>query len=179
MKRISLVCLFTVILSLVVPIIARGGVRFTWTAPTNNTDGTPLTDLAGYKLYKSSTPEIGYSQEGPDIVGTPPPITVDWNPTTPTDGTFYFVVTAFDVSGNESGRSNEVSVKYDNIAPGAPGNLTPTPIVAGVTIIFNQNFVMKGNIKDHKLDFTTVHFLSDGSPHSALPEALRERESSE
>ena len=75
----------------------------TWKAPTANTDGTSLTDLAGYKIYYG-TASGNYSQ------------TVDvGNVTSSTvsnlsDGTtYYFAVTAYDASGIGSGYSNEVS----------------------------------------------------------------------
>ena len=75
----------------------------TWNAPTTNSDGTPLTDLAGYKVYYG-TASGNYAQ------------TVDvGNVTTSvvsnlTDGaTYYFAVTSYDASGGESGYSNEVS----------------------------------------------------------------------
>jgi len=75
----------------------------TWNAPTTNIDGTPLTDIAGYKIYYG-TASGNYSQ------------TVDVGNLTNSgvsnlsDGTtYYFAVTAYDTSGNGSGYSNEVS----------------------------------------------------------------------
>ncbi len=32
-----------------------GTITLAWDAPTTNTDGTPLTDLAGYKIYYGPT----------------------------------------------------------------------------------------------------------------------------
>src|SRR5262249_36911538 len=37
--------------SINVVVIASGSVMLLWTPPTQNTDGTALTDLAGYKIY--------------------------------------------------------------------------------------------------------------------------------
>ena len=86
-----------------------------WTAPTTNEDGTPLTDLGGYRLYYGIAPGI-YS------------VTLDvGNVTTsivelPPDVRYYFAVTAYDTGGNESAFSNEVSkIKY--LDPAAPLNL--------------------------------------------------------
>lgn len=77
-----------------------------WTAPTLNTDGSPLTDLAGFIVYYGLTQGGPYTTEeqinDPAAVGL---ITQDISP----DGMYYFVVTAFDSSGNESAFSNEVS----------------------------------------------------------------------
>jgi len=72
-----------------------------WDAPTTNADGTALTDLAGYKIYYGASPG-SYS------------IVVDVGNTTSYDftnlptGTYYFVITAYDTSNNESSYSNEV-----------------------------------------------------------------------
>ena len=80
---------------------AYSSVTLNWTPPTTNTDGTPLTDLAGYKLYYG-TSSGNY--------GSP----IDVNNVTTytisnlTVGSYYFVVTAYDLSGNESDYSNEV-----------------------------------------------------------------------
>jgi hypothetical protein len=40
--------------------------------------------------------------------------------------TYYFVLTAFDEDGNESGYSNEMSAPIDFEAPGVPFSLTVT-----------------------------------------------------
>ena len=64
-------------------------------------------DLAGYKVYRSTTPGT-YSKA--NIIAT-----IGGNVTTyqaeklQFGTTYYFVVTAFDIAGNESGYSNEVS----------------------------------------------------------------------
>ena len=74
-----------------------------WTAPTTNTDGTPLTDLAGFKIYYGTTSGTYTSNvdtgnvTGYVING----LTVGL--------TYYFAVTAYDSAGNNSGYSNQVS----------------------------------------------------------------------
>jgi hypothetical protein len=76
-------------------------VTLTWDAPTTNADGTPLTDLAGYKVYYGTSSgnytmamDVGnvktYKYEGLQ------------------SGTYYFAATTYDTSGNESDYSNEV-----------------------------------------------------------------------
>jgi len=81
----------------------------------------PVTDqdLAAYRLYKSDQPGTYPSQPvitipaGTEIVM----IEVD-------DGTWYFVLTAIDHSGNESDPSNEVTTgELDTFPPGVPGML--------------------------------------------------------
>ena len=75
----------------------------TWGAPTTNTDGTPLTDLAGYKIYYG-TASRSYSQI--IDVGN---VTTSTISSLNNGATYYFAVTAYDALGIESGYSNEVS----------------------------------------------------------------------
>ncbi len=78
-------------------------VSLDWQAPSQNTDGTPLVDLKGYKLHYGNTSKA-YST------------TVDLN--TPgvqtymvdnlSSGTYFFAVTAYNAAGVESEYSSEV-----------------------------------------------------------------------
>ena len=74
-----------------------------WTAPATNTDDSPLTDLAGYKVYYG-TASRSYSQV--IIAGNSTAYTVA---NLAAGTTYYFATTAYDASGNESAYSNEVS----------------------------------------------------------------------
>lgn len=81
-------------------------VTFMWDIPTQNEDGTPLLDLAGFKLYQSA--ETG--------VYTTVPVSDIPNPGISTyvlegvgGGLWYYVVTAYNVDGLESDFSNEIS----------------------------------------------------------------------
>ena len=73
-----------------------------WDAPTTNTDGTELTDLAGYKVYYGTSPGTYDSIIDAEDVTT-------YTITDLSAATYYFAVTAYDEIGNESGYSNEVS----------------------------------------------------------------------
>ena len=82
---------------------ADGSITLSWTAPTQNVDGSPLTDLAAYKFYYGTSPG-SYSN---------PPVRVD-NPGITTfvignlaPGPYYVVATVVNSSGIESGFSNE------------------------------------------------------------------------
>jgi centrosomal CEP192-like protein len=84
-----------------------GSVTLSWTAPTTNRDGTPLRDLAGYRLYVDIKPPT--CPGGPFLaVASPTPApasaqTVSDHITGLTPATTYFAqVTAIDASGNES-----------------------------------------------------------------------------
>ena len=84
-------------------LIGIAQIRLAWDPPTTNADGTPLTDLAGYKIYYgTSSGNYGTSFD----VGNVTTYTL----TDLTKGQAYFIVaTTYDTSGNESGYSNEVN----------------------------------------------------------------------
>jgi len=87
-------------------------------------DANSESDLAGYKLYQGTATGV-YDSIVADIpVGTEI-VTVSNIP----DGTYFWVLTAYDLEGNESGPSNEVSATLDSVAPGAPTILNITAIV--------------------------------------------------
>jgi hypothetical protein len=75
-----------------------------WNPPTTNADGTPLVDLAGYKVYYG-TSSLNYPWNVD--VGNVTTYTID---TLTPEVTYFFAVTAYDTSGNESEFSNEVSL---------------------------------------------------------------------
>ena len=85
------------VFSISVEAISLGSATLSWSAPTQNEDGSQLTDLAGYKLYWGTTPG-SY------------PNTVTINNATVTTylvenlapGTYEFVATSFNTSGVES-----------------------------------------------------------------------------
>lgn len=103
-------------------------VNLSWNAPTTNADGTPLTDLAGYKIYYG-TSSGNYSQK--INVGN---VTTYKVTNLTSDNTYYFAVTAYDKSGNASKFSNEVSiVKYNlTVNKGGTGTGTVTSSPAGI-----------------------------------------------
>ena len=93
--------------------------RISWIAPTTNADGTPLTDLAGYRVYVGTAPGV-YGVATATVVQ---PATT-WPCGTLSNGQKYTVVTAVDLAGNESIRSTEVPFVLDTIAPAAPSEVT-------------------------------------------------------
>lgn len=81
-----------------------GSAKLAWTAPTTNTDGSPLSDLSGYRIYYGTAP----SSLGRRIdVNNPSAIT--WTVTDLAPGTWYFALTAVNNGGYESVRTNVVS----------------------------------------------------------------------
>ena len=71
-----------------------------WDAPITNADGTPLTDLAGYKIY------YGISSGDYSVIINVGNVTA-YRVRNLAPGTYYFAVTAYDKEGNESAYSNE------------------------------------------------------------------------
>jgi hypothetical protein len=78
-------------------------VSLSWTAPSTNSDGSPLSDLAGYKVYygPSSDSYIQSVDVGATAGATISSLSV---------GSWCFAVTAYDTSGNESSHSNSVCI---------------------------------------------------------------------
>jgi len=90
--------------SMTVEAIGLGSVTLEWVAPTERVDGTPLTDLAGFKVYWG-TESRSYTQS----------VEID-NPAVTTyvvdnlgPGTYYFATTALTEDGLESDYSNEAT----------------------------------------------------------------------
>ncbi len=84
-----------------------GSGTLTWDAPDTNANGTVLTDLAGYKVYYGTA--SGNYTEVKDV-GNVTTVSIDELPGIQS-GIWYFAVTAYDTSGNESDYSNEVSTE--------------------------------------------------------------------
>ncbi|MBK6348629.1 MAG: fibronectin type III domain-containing protein [Proteobacteria bacterium] len=75
-----------------------------WSAPTENEDGSPLTDLAGYRVY--------YGTSASDLskridVGNPATTSTVVQNLTP--GTWFFAISAYTQTGVESTRSQVAS----------------------------------------------------------------------
>ncbi len=84
------------------PAPVTGTASLSWSAPTQNADGSSLSDLNGYHVYFGTKPGVYTTQVD---VGKATSHDVDQL----TAGTYYFSVTAYDASSNESDFSNEVS----------------------------------------------------------------------
>lgn len=80
-----------------------GKATLSWDSPTANADGTPLTDLAGFKVYYGTS--SGNYNNFIDV-GNVSSYTLD---NIPPGTTTYFAITAYDTEGNESIFSNETN----------------------------------------------------------------------
>lgn len=104
------------------PCIKAKEVSLTWDPPTTNTDGTPLTDLAGYKIYyglSSGNYTDSIDVENNIVYGIYDLVV---------GLTYYFAVTAYDTSSNESDYSNEVSLLIEVLSY-PPVKLLESPFV--------------------------------------------------
>jgi hypothetical protein len=85
---------------------SAGVATLDWTPPTENTDGTALTNLAGYTVYYGTSPDSltkSIKVSNPGLTA----FTVTDLPA----GTWYFAVTSYSSTGVESGRTGTVSAK--------------------------------------------------------------------
>lgn len=90
-----------------------------WTPPTTNVDGTPLTDLTGYKVYVSKTSGNYAGVVGKDVglTATPTAPNVQVASLALTDGIYFVVITAYDKAGLESTFSNEGNFQLAHPSP--------------------------------------------------------------
>jgi carbon monoxide dehydrogenase subunit G len=104
-KRFSMGTVMFLTIILYTSALFAGDATLSWNPPTTNENNTPLTDLAGFKVYYGAVPGNYSTSIDAGNVTT-------YQVNNLTDGlTYYFVTTAYDTSGNESSYSNEVS-KY-------------------------------------------------------------------
>lgn len=90
--------------ALVVQSLPVEAVTLSWTPPTTNTDGSALTDLAGYRIYYgASRTALG------SVIEIRNPAIAAYLVENLTPGTWYFAVTAYTSAGKESVHSNIAS----------------------------------------------------------------------
>jgi len=121
MKKLFIIMVTVIFLSLASIAVADNSVTFRW-------DANSEADLAGYRLYQTSTSGVytyGDGNQVDTIAAGTETTTLESVP----DGTLFWVLTAYDTQGNESGPSNEVSATLDSTPPGAPTILEITAIV--------------------------------------------------
>lgn len=159
MVMVRLVTLAMMIVLFTIGEILANQAILSWDAPTTNTDGTLLTDLSGYKLY-FGTSSGQYSQIIDVGLANPDSSSINGRQFTvfglEPGKIYFFVVTAYDTTGNESGFSNEVFklISFDTIPPqdvlgftATAGNATirlswtnpPNPDFLGVIIRYRND----------------------------------------
>jgi hypothetical protein len=107
--------------SFVAVVNTTGVINLSWTAPTQNTDNSPLTNLAGYWIYSGATgsPLTRLKQLGKDVTS--------YTATGYKTGDYSFTITALNTTGAESAQSSQayVTVKIPVVptVPNPPTNL--------------------------------------------------------
>jgi hypothetical protein len=76
----------------------------TWTVPSRNTDGSSLTNLAGYRIYYGADTSAMTSMV--QVVGAS---TTSYVVQNLTPGTYYFAIKSYNIAGTESDLSGVVS----------------------------------------------------------------------
>jgi hypothetical protein len=84
--------------------VAAGSATLSWTPPTRNTDGSSLTNLAGYRIYWGRSQGSYTSSATLNSAGLTSYVIDQLTP-----GTWYFVATAVNSQGVESSFSNAAS----------------------------------------------------------------------
>jgi hypothetical protein len=95
---------FSIMVLVSAPVVS-GPVALKWTRPATNTDGKPLTNLAGYRVYYGTNPSQPASVQ--DITD---PSATSTSINGLTTGTWYFSISSYNTLGTESVRSNPVSI---------------------------------------------------------------------
>jgi hypothetical protein len=83
-------------------------VSLVWEAPTQNSDGSPITNLAGYKIH--------YGTSSDDYTETVALNNASLNRYVIDNlksGTYYFAITAYNAQGLESPLSGEITTSVD------------------------------------------------------------------
>jgi hypothetical protein len=82
----------------------NGSIAFSWVPPTENSNGSPLTNLAGYKIHYGTA-----SQDYSEVVALNNPSLNRYVLDSLPSGTYYFAITAYNSAGVESTLSGEIT----------------------------------------------------------------------
>jgi hypothetical protein len=80
---------------------SQGSATLTWTAPTENSNGTALTDLAGYHIYYGTS-----AGALTNVISIASPSTLTYVVSDLSTGTWYFAVAGYTNTGLEGAMSN-------------------------------------------------------------------------
>ena len=89
--------------------VAMGSVTLSWTPPVENTDGSPLENLAGYRIYYGTAQGL-YSHS--ILIDNPGIATYMVGNLVP--HTYYFAATSINAAGAESSLSNVATIVVDS-----------------------------------------------------------------
>jgi hypothetical protein len=145
-------------LTLALPVWACGGQTvLSWTPPTRNTDGSPLADLASYRVYWRVGSGTGY----PNSLLVPAPASGYTLKGLPNEGTCYFAVTALNAKGVESVYSDEA--RKSRVSP--PGKPSIDIEWREHSVALSKAFAIAAGNGDTGGALTTGTFDSTGFTH--------------
>jgi hypothetical protein len=84
--------------------VSMGAAALSWTPPTQNTDGTSLTNLAGYRIYYGTSSAALTQMVQVSTAGVSSYVIENLSPST-----YYFAIRAYTAAGAESANSNLVT----------------------------------------------------------------------
>lgn len=90
------------------PSTGSTSVTLNWEAPTENSNGSALTNLAGYKIHYGTA-----SKDYTEVVAVSNPSLSRYVIDSLQSGTWYFAITAYNSAGVESPMSGEVATTVD------------------------------------------------------------------
>jgi hypothetical protein len=85
---------------------SSSGITLAWVAPTENSNGTPISNLAGYKIHYGTA-----SQDYTQVVSVSNPSLSRYVLDSLPSGTYFLAITAFNAQGVESPLSGEITAK--------------------------------------------------------------------
>jgi len=143
---------------------ASGGqAELSWTPPTQNSDGSSLTNLAGYRVvYGTSATALAQTIQ----IGNPS--TTRYTVTGLTAGTHFFGVKAYTSGGVESLTSNIVS-KVITVTPGASGEATRAVTVTPRPNPPSQLQVIEQTVYNVGQFYHLKWMVMRGSPYGRIP----------
>jgi hypothetical protein len=132
-----------------------GETTLTWEPPTENEDGTPLTDLAGFKIFWGTT-----TGDYPNSADIPDPTATTYTVQNLTPGEWRFVATAYNEAGTESQYSNEAVKNIVDTTPLPPGGVAAAGDSAYIIVQSDDTLVL--------LDIGTIAADTQCSPDVAV-----------
>jgi Fibronectin type III domain len=87
---------------------ASSTVSLSWVPPTQNSDGSPITNLAGYKIHYGTSSSDYTATVAVDNAGLTRYVIDNLK-----SGTYYFAITAYNAQGLESPLSGEITTSVD------------------------------------------------------------------
>lgn len=118
--------------------VYAGSAQLSWGPPTQNTDGSALTNLTSYKIFSATSSAACGTGTATTIAAPATSYTI----TNLNYGTLYFCLKAVNANGTESVISNIVSKAIPDAIPNPPTGLTVTATTAYYPQVQQDRVVM-------------------------------------